>query len=1775
MEQDELQRTQDEIPTASAPNDESVDAPLRPNRPKPPPPLDLQNTVGVNIATSLLASQSSPTTYKPRRFTASATMILSPRLGSDGVGSQSNTPPLVDSPIPKASEVIQPSPEILPLSISHSAYRAMLNAGGPGNPSGTGATSTASPNSHTGSGDDSSSTSGRNSLTKLDSSAKLLLQSNGSPVSVPSKPLRRTLSTQEKSKQILSMPSLIRDHGVETPSLILEYAPDSPNPNGIGIISPSTPSNVSMSIASSSPSKGSLGRFSVSTNNTGSPASPFRKIPGVMATQSPLNSTPKRKLPTTNALRNSVGSNDSDFEENGYRRSGQLDNSDGELADILRDSEEVRPNQTDFLDDRGASFDLRREMVAELLAAKEKADAVISLVLGLPTQSTGDITARTPSSDKKRKLMEPSENLLNVKLVRPLLHSKSWPPSIFASPHDLLLTQIESIGTLIMHTPASALINTQVAGDFMRSLQDLMEQSRRMVVGNAEANDLLTKLLFVFAPVSRVAESLYEYGKTMRRVSLHESAPSSDGSPQHRRSGHRSSDTKHSRPSHTSIRPGAPPSDFQRTASSPRLDETRKLLKSEGRQFVPQHKRQAQSESSIQFIYTDTSTPPKPETNQKPEFLKSSSVNESDSDFSADHTQPKTPTHRGSKWSCTDLDGISRAPSEFSTAPPTTSPTRHASLNEGQPRSSPLGSTPSLGGSSAQLMHLGSMQSFDSMPNSPSLSKSWWHSKERVDDGSPTPNLQSNSSNTKKARPMFAFLKTIRHAFHGSSGALAPTSMPTSPISTSGTNLHILMGSNPSSLSINDSRSQSFGSLSSAGRRQSAQAGFQAPTSVPSGLGLTLNTDSRENPPDSPTVKSDRSGEASFSQTPPSGRTPLSRVLCRICEEMVLAETLEEHSKSCAVQQECHLKQYACDLKLKKFANAVAARKEQLKVKDYDDWTDWQHMRKLAETLETRASKGAKLSDETGKKSIAKCEKYASQVKKVLDEGSKYAKVEVQVFSIGKRIHAVLEEKAQILAIQVRRVHTTSNLQDTHGSSGSLYDASPNRKKDPEQRHSRTQVDRVVKRKNSVTSVSSERSANPNSHEADLYASDRNRDKAPINKGRFMSIFAALMRGPATRPRSPSGLSGTSGGESDRDRRKQKIPSIRDFEILKPISRGAFGKVYLARKKTTQDLYAIKILKKEDMIRKNMVAHVLAERKVLALSRNPYVVKLYYAFQSRDYLYLVMEYLIGGDLSTLLSALGTFDEDMTKMYAGEVTLALEYLHANGITHRDLKPDNMLINQEGHIKLTDFGLARITVQDKESALSAESPEEMLHHLQHLNTLARRTNVRRLTEESSSVAPDGPLSPENAHLRRPSRRVRHESKALLGTPDYLAPELLLGLGHGPAVDWWALGICIFEWVVGFPPFSDESPEAIFRNILNHDIEWPEDGIPTDIKSLIMGLLNPDSHTRFKGPQIRAHPLFTGVDWDHLRKQTAPFVPTPHDDMDTGYFESRNQRPDIQRLSSLSIPLGGFNEAVHKLDPNAEILGHRKEASSDSQPISPTTPVDHNKAEGVLPTSESISRSPLPESAGPSRDNFSVSASRQRSVNSGNTLDSRESLRGSARIRGNDVLSGILSSMNVSRSGSTSNVSDDGLLDKKSSTKTSMSKLPTNNSTNPPQPRKRSVSQTALDPDRASFMDDLNSTIPRNASAASLDSQFEQFTYKNVDVLASVNDDVISGWEDQKSRRGSSDTHEEIFNAPLQKRRISNTLAMQSRNSPHSSLGDLGKKNGSKTDLSSVKP
>ncbi|GFH24762.1 serine/threonine protein kinase 15, partial [Haematococcus lacustris] len=161
--------------------------------------------------------------------------------------------------------------------------------------------------------------------------------------------------------------------------------------------------------------------------------------------------------------------------------------------------------------------------------------------------------------------------------------------------------------------------------------------------------------------------------------------------------------------------------------------------------------------------------------------------------------------------------------------------------------------------------------------------------------------------------------------------------------------------------------------------------------------------------------------------------------------------------------------------------------------------------------------------------------------------------------------------------------------------------------------------------------------------------------------------------------------------------------TIDEFDIIKPISRGAFGRVYLARKHATGDLFAIKVMKKRDLIRKNMVESVNNERNILALANNPFVVRFYYSFTSKENLYIVMEYLNGGDCFSLLRKFGCLDEEVARLYVAEAVLALEYCHAQGIIHRDMKPDNMLISANGHVKLTDFGLSCIGVIDRTDTL----------------------------------------------------------------------------------------------------------------------------------------------------------------------------------------------------------------------------------------------------------------------------------------------------------------------------------------------------------------------------------------------------------------------------------------------------------------------------------------
>lgn len=325
--------------------------------------------------------------------------------------------------------------------------------------------------------------------------------------------------------------------------------------------------------------------------------------------------------------------------------------------------------------------------------------------------------------------------------------------------------------------------------------------------------------------------------------------------------------------------------------------------------------------------------------------------------------------------------------------------------------------------------------------------------------------------------------------------------------------------------------------------------------------------------------------------------------------------------------------------------------------------------------------------------------------------------------------------------------------------------------------------------------------------------------------------------------------------------------SIEDFEIIGPISRGAFGRVFLAKKRATGDLFAIKVLKKADMIRKNAVESILAERDILISLRNPFVVRFFYSFTCRENLYLVMEYLNGGDLFSLLKHLGCLEEGIARIYIAELVLALEYLHSLNVIHRDLKPDNLLIGPDGHIKLTDFGLSKVGLINSTEDLSAPSESN-----------------------SSFIADDKTKTAE-----KPSVKGKQRQKySAVGTPDYLAPEILLGTGHGATADWWSVGVILFELLVGIPPFNAENPQQIFNNIINRVVPWPK--VPEEMSHeayhLINKLLieNPVQRLGATGArEVKRHEFFKDINWDTLARQKAAFIPSaePHE---TSYFMSR---------------------------------------------------------------------------------------------------------------------------------------------------------------------------------------------------------------------------------------------------------------------------------------------
>uniref|UniRef100_A0A8C2XLM2 non-specific serine/threonine protein kinase n=1 Tax=Cyclopterus lumpus TaxID=8103 RepID=A0A8C2XLM2_CYCLU len=316
----------------------------------------------------------------------------------------------------------------------------------------------------------------------------------------------------------------------------------------------------------------------------------------------------------------------------------------------------------------------------------------------------------------------------------------------------------------------------------------------------------------------------------------------------------------------------------------------------------------------------------------------------------------------------------------------------------------------------------------------------------------------------------------------------------------------------------------------------------------------------------------------------------------------------------------------------------------------------------------------------------------------------------------------------------------------------------------------------------------------------------------------------------------------------------RRKPFESDFETIKLISNGAYGAVYLVRHKETRQRFAMKKINRQNLVLRNQIQQAFVERDILTFAENPFVVSMFCSFETRRHLCMVMEYVEGGDCANLLKNMGPLPVEMTRLYFAETVLALEYLHNYGIVHRDLKPDNLLITSMGHIKLTDFGLSKIGLMNM------------------------TTNLYE------------------GHMEKDTREFI--DKQVCGTPEYIAPEVILRQGYGKPVDWWAMGVILYEFLVGCVPFFGDTPEELFGQVVSDEIIWPEgdDMLPFDAQDLITRLLRQTPLERLGtggAPEVKQHTFFLGLDWNGLLRQKAEFIPQLEAEDDTSYFDTRSER------------------------------------------------------------------------------------------------------------------------------------------------------------------------------------------------------------------------------------------------------------------------------------------
>ncbi|KAL3129440.1 hypothetical protein CHM_2g1830 [Cryptosporidium hominis] len=355
----------------------------------------------------------------------------------------------------------------------------------------------------------------------------------------------------------------------------------------------------------------------------------------------------------------------------------------------------------------------------------------------------------------------------------------------------------------------------------------------------------------------------------------------------------------------------------------------------------------------------------------------------------------------------------------------------------------------------------------------------------------------------------------------------------------------------------------------------------------------------------------------------------------------------------------------------------------------------------------------------------------------------------------------------------------------------------------------------------------------------------------------------------------------------------RKRVSIKDFKILSPIGAGAFGIIRLAECRNTGSIYALKQMRKSIIRTKNQLERIYNERALLAQNASDFVVKLFYTFQDDKHLYQVMEYLPGGDLMSYLIKYDKFSEEDTRFYMAQLVHAVDLVHQLGFVHRDVKPDNIVLDSKGHLKLLDFGLCKFSPLiegDKNREYQTEN------HLRcvNLNTKSHKDSNKaseisfnennenkRINKElyrGSNLLEEKNCQNEdlNISLKHLDRKTIHST---VGTPQYMAPEIFLRQGYTHLVDWWSVGILMYECLYGGVPFNDDTHNPI--KVAIKVMQWekllllphPCRKISPEALDLLKNLLCHPSK-RFDGEQIKKHPFFNEIDWDKLRQCPAPF-------------------------------------------------------------------------------------------------------------------------------------------------------------------------------------------------------------------------------------------------------------------------------------------------------------